>query len=146
MSSHLRLELAAVDDTSDPLSLGRIKVKYVDDLISGWLQVASPFAGSQCGMFALPEKDTPALVAFATEDRAYGYIIGFLWTGTSRPPIAENTQQKQVWLLKDGSGNSLKIDASVKPNVVSLESSGDLLIKAAGKITIKGDTIDMSKP
>lgn len=145
MSSHLRLELAAVDDTSDPLSLGRIKVKYVDELISGWLQVASPFAGSQCGMFALPEKGTPALVAFATEDRTYGYIIGFLWTGTSKPPIAENAQQKQVFLLKDGSGNLLKIDASANPNVVSLESTGDVLIKAAGKIEIKGDKIEMSQ-
>jgi uncharacterized protein involved in type VI secretion and phage assembly len=146
VSAHLRLELAAVDDTTDPLSLGRIKVKYVDGLISGWLQVASPFAGTQSGMFSLPETDTPALVAFATEDRTCGYIIGFLWTGTSKPPIAENAQQKQVWLLKDGSGNSLKIDASANPNVISLESTGDLLIKAAGKVTIKGDTIDMSKP
>ena len=145
MNSRLRLELAAVEDTTDPLNLGRIKVKYADELISGWLQVASPFAGSQCGMFALPEKDTPALVAFATEDRAYGYVIGFLWTGTSMPPIAENAQQKQVWLLKDGSGNSLKIDASVKPNVVSLESTGDVLIKAGGTIAIKGEKIEMSQ-
>lgn len=145
MSDHLRLELARVYDTEDQQGLGRIQVQYADELISDWLQVVSPFAGAGHGMFALPQKDTPALVAFATEDRQCGYVIGFLWDGGSKPPITDNAQQKDVWLIQDGNGNSLKIDASAKPNVVSIESKGDLLITAAEKVTIKGKTIEMSR-
>lgn len=145
MSDHLRLELAHVHSVEDVQALGRIQVKYADGLISDWLQVVSPFAGAGYAMFALPKKDTPALVAFATEDRQCGYVIGFLWDGGSKPPVADNVQQQQVWLIQDGSGNSLKIDASAKPNVVSIESAGDLQIKANGKVTIKGNTIDMSQ-
>jgi uncharacterized protein involved in type VI secretion and phage assembly len=145
VSDHLRLELAQVHSVDDVQALGRIQVQYADGLISDWLQVVSPFAGAGYGMFALPKKGTPALVAFATKDRLYGYVIGFLWDGGSKPPVVDNLQQQQVWMIQDESGNSLKIDASVKPNMVSIESTGDLLIKAAKKVTIKGETIDMSR-
>ncbi|WP_206952574.1 phage baseplate assembly protein V [Trinickia acidisoli] len=141
MSAHLRLELAQVanaddeEDADDRANLGCVKVRFADGLISDWLQVASPFAGPEYGMFALPREGTPALVAFATDDRTCGYVIGFLWSGKSKPPIADQAKQQQVWIVKDKNGNALTIDS--EKNSISIESKGDLSINAEGKITIE---------
>lgn len=174
MSARLRLELAEVHSVDDPRGLGRVQVKYADRvitpkqlsaaqvqdapaLLSDWLQVSTPFAGNAFGMFALPEQGTPALVAFATEDRTSGYIIGFVWTGASRPPVEDPETQKKVWVLQtsgkktirlddseassieiaDEKGNSVKIDTQA--NEISLVSKGDLSIKAEGNINISGN-------
>lgn len=173
MSVRLRLELAHVHSVDDPRGLGRVQVEYADRvitskqisaqqneaapaLLSDWLQVATPFAGNAYGMFALPEPGTPALVAFATEDRTCGYIMGFVWTGASKPPIEGLETQKKVWVIQtsakktirlddsdttsieiaDEKGNSVKIDTQA--NEISLISKGDLSIKAEGNITISG--------
>jgi uncharacterized protein involved in type VI secretion and phage assembly len=173
MSARLRLELAQVHSVDDPLGLGRVQVKYADRvttskqvsaqeieaaaaLLSDWLLVASPFAGNAFGMFSLPEQGTPALVAFATEDRTCGYVVGFVWTGASKPPVEGLETQKKVWVIQtstkktirlddsdaasieitDEKGNSVKIDTQA--NEISLISKGDLSIKAEGNITISG--------
>jgi uncharacterized protein involved in type VI secretion and phage assembly len=159
MSLHLRLELAQVDSVEDPLGLGRLQVEYADGLVSDWLQLASPFAGSGYGMFALPQKGAPALVAFAMEDRTTGYVIGFPWDGKAKPIVEDKQKQPQVWTLQtnkkkkitlddsdqssieitDEKGNLVKFDTS--NNTVSIVSKGDLSINTDGKVAIvsKGD-------
>lgn len=161
MPSNLKVELAHVDSVTDPLGLGRVKVEYADGLISDWLQIASPFAGAEFGMFALPGKGTPALVVFATHDRTSGYVVGFLWSGKSRPPVKDNEQQQHVWLLQTASGKKIRIDDAdqsaieitdengnlvkldTSKNAISIVSKGDVLIEAVGSITIKGSQIDL---
>lgn len=163
MPSHLKIELAQVNSVADPLGLGRVKVAYADGLISDWLQVASPFAGPEFGLFALPQEDTPALVAFATNERTTGYVIGFLWSGKSRPPVADNEQQQRVWILKTKSGKKITLDDSEQPSIeiadekgnyvkldtradkISLFSNGDVSISALKRVTISGSEINLNE-
>jgi uncharacterized protein involved in type VI secretion and phage assembly len=161
MSAHLRVELAQVESVDDELSLGRIKVKYADDFVSDWLQLASPFAGPGYGMFALPQKGAPALVAFATENRTCGYVIGFPCDGNAKPVIDDKEKQPKVWVLQtiskkkitiddsdqpsieitDEKGNLVKIDTST--NEISIVSQGDLSITATGTLKLQGENIDV---
>lgn len=96
MSAQLRLELAPVTSLDDPLRLGRVQVTFADGLVSDWLQLASPFAGPGYGMFALPQTDAHALVAFATDDRSIGYVMGFTWDGKAKPLVDDPEKQQQV--------------------------------------------------
>lgn len=177
MAAHLRLELAKVvnaspEESSDQrASLGYVKVQFADELRSDWLPLVSPFAGKDYGMFALPEEGTPALVAFATEDRTCGYVVGFLWSGVSSPPVSGLEAQRQVWTLKtkggreitiddkvegaaieikDREGNCLKFDTVNKQislhgvGSLSIEATESLSIKAAGSISIGGSSITLT--
>lgn len=164
MSSHLRLELATVDSVTDPQTLGRVQVKYADGLISDWLQISSPFAGPEYGMFSLPQTGAPALVAFATENRTCGYLIGFPWDGKAKPIVTDQEKQPKIWMLQTKSKKKITLDDSNQPfieitdekgnlihldtskNEISIVSQGDLSIKAKGKITIEGNEINLNAP
>lgn len=158
MSAQLRFELAPVRSVDDPLRLGRVQVTFADGLVSDWLQLASPFAGSGYGMFALPQTDAHALVAFATDDRSIGYVMGFAWDGEAKPLFDDPVRQKQVWTVRtknksitlddsetssieiaDEKKNLVRIDT--KKNEISIVSEGDLSINAKGTITLQGDKI-----
>lgn len=159
MSSHLKVELGTVNDVADKLGLGRIKVTYADGFVSDWLQLASPFAGPGYGMFALPQVGAPVLVAFATENRTCGYVIGFPWDGKAKPIVEDKEKQPKVWVLQtsskkkitfddsdqpsieitDEKGNLVKIDTS--KNEISIVSKGDLSITATGTLTLQGQNV-----
>lgn len=75
----------------DPLSLGRIQVQlpFIDSLdMSPWARVAVPMAGMYYGHYFMPNVDDEVLVAFEHGDVKAPYIIGYLWTATSPPPLA----------------------------------------------------------
>lgn len=186
MSAYLRVELAGVVSVDDPDNLGRVQVQYVDGLLSDWLPVASPFAGPGYGMFALqtttaPEQSDPAapdaaagsadaqeppapespstlaLVTFATNDRTYGYVLGFLfrWDDNASPYLIDKEKQKSVWIVKSKSGKTITLDDSegspavtisdeknnvikvdTNKNEISIDSQGDFSINAASNISI----------
>lgn len=161
MSAHLRVELAQVESVADKLCLGRITVKYADGFISDWLQLASPFAGPGYGMFALPQKGAPALVAFATENRTCGYVIGFPCDGNAKPVIEDKEKQPKIWVLQTNSKKKITIDDSDQPSIeitdekgnfikidtskneISIVSQGDLSIKATGTLKLEGNDVDI---
>lgn len=193
MTAHLKLELAPVVSTDDPHQLGRVQVQYDDGLISDWLAVASPFAGPGYGMFAQqitsasdqsppvmheatangeasqsppPEQpSTLALVAFATENRTYGYVIGFLfrWDKNVSTYVVDKAKQQSVWIVKTRNGKTITLDDSddtpavtisdekenvikidTKKNEVSIVSKGDLTLTATKKLTLNGENIEIS--
>jgi uncharacterized protein involved in type VI secretion and phage assembly len=163
--------LATVDETNDPRGLGRIRVRFElkrdgegHQVRSDWLQVASPFAGGQYGMFFLPQKGASALVAFSGSDPACAYVIGFLWNGQLKPPV-EREQQADVRVIKTKNGKQITIDDSEgggikiideKNNVVHIDSEknqiemrcsggtyvnlsndGGVSVKATGNVSIQ---------
>ena len=148
-----------MERVDDEVGLGRITVKYADGFISDWLQLASPFAGPGYGMFALPQKGAPALVAFATENRTCGYVIGFPCDGKAKPVIEDKEKQPNVWVLQTSSKKKIVIDDSDQPSIeitdekgnlvkidtskneISIVSKGDLTINATGKLTLQGQDI-----
>jgi len=78
-----------VTDNVDPDEMGRIQVKFPTlhaEPLSFWLRQASPNAGKERGMYALPEKDDEVLVIFMQGSHDVGVIIGQFWNGVDVPP------------------------------------------------------------
>lgn len=154
--------IAQVKQTKDPLALGRITVLFQVDgtmIESGWLQVMSVFAGPGFGAFFLPEVGASALVAFADGDINQPFVLGFLWNGGIKPPVADGARQQDVRVIRTRQGkqfifddskegqltlidenqNTVQIDTA--NNRIVVESKGDMTITAAKTMTLKANQV-----
>lgn len=80
-----------VTNNNDPENHGRVKVKFPwlsDELESDWFRVSSPMAGAGRGMMFMPEVDDEVLVAFEHGNPQRGFVVGSLWNGKDRTPMA----------------------------------------------------------
>ncbi len=154
---------ALVTNNNDPNNMARVKVKFPwldDSLESNWARVTGPGAGATRGMLWMPEVNDEVLVAFEHGDFDYPYVVGSLWNGTDAMPdttanIVKNgkvevrimkTRLGHVIKLTDSdnaktieiigsAGDIIKFDETAKK--ITIESKGDMDIKAAQKITIE---------
>ncbi|MFZ3003987.1 MAG: phage baseplate assembly protein V [Undibacterium umbellatum] len=156
------VSLATVSNTRDEQNLGRIKVKFLlkgAQIESDWVQIVSFFAGTSSGAFFLPRVGDSALVAFADGDPSKPYVLGFLWNGQQKPPVANVEQQQTTRVIKTKGGKTITFDDSdqgkisivdnknnqilidTSANKISLISQGDISISAVGSINIKGSQV-----
>lgn len=156
------VSLATVSNTRDEQNLGRIKVKFLlkgAQIESDWVQIVSFFAGTSSGAFFLPQVGDSALVAFADGDPSKPYVLGFLWNGQQKPPVANVEQQQTTRVIKTKGGKTITFDDSdqgkisivdnknnqilidTSANKISLISQGDISISAVGSINIKGSQV-----
>ncbi len=154
--------IASVSNTQDPQNLGRIKVKFSllgTQIESDWVQIMSFFAGNSSGAFFMPQVGDSALVAFADGNPSSPYVLGFLWNGQQKPPVATAEQQQTTRVIKTKGGKTLTFDDSdqgkisivdnknnqviidTSANKISLISQGDIELTATGKVTIKGASV-----
>ena len=76
-----------VKDNVDPNEGGRIKVEFPSlGAQSFWIRQASPNAGKERGLYALPEVEDEVLVVFMMGDISQGVIVGQFWNGPDKPP------------------------------------------------------------
>jgi phage protein D len=83
-------QVTAVNDRED---LGRVKLKFpwlADDYESDWARVVQPGAGKGRGWVTLPEVNDEVLVAFEHGDVRRPYVIGGLFNGVDKPPLAND--------------------------------------------------------
>lgn len=149
---------AVVTQNDDADKLGRVKVRFpwMDaQQESDWVHVASPAAGKQRGFFFVPEVDDLVLIAFAFGRVDRAYVIGSLWSTADAPPADErqkrtiksvaghaitldDTQDAESISIVDKTGkNRIVLDA--KANTITIESDGELTIKAKGKLALSSD-------
>lgn len=86
------LTIGIVTNVRDEEGLCRVKVKlpYIDDASeSGWARVVQQGAGSGRGWIAMPEPDDEVVVAFEHGDLRRPLVLGGLWNGSDKPPIAD---------------------------------------------------------
>jgi phage baseplate assembly protein V len=140
------------DDTQ-----GRVKVRFpwMDDQDeSDWIAVAGPGAGADRGLFSMPVADDQVLVAFSFGQVDKAYVIGSLWSTVDKPPSG-GAPDKRTWRSKSGhtivlddtggserisiidrsGASSITIDTANK--TITIESEGDLTIKAAGNLALQ---------
>lgn len=82
-----------VTNNKDPEGWGRVKVTFPwlpDQVESAWARVAAPGAGANRGLYWLPEVNDEVLVAFEQGDANRPYVLGGLWNGQDRPPLAND--------------------------------------------------------
>ncbi|MGC8874381.1 MAG: VgrG-related protein [Chloroflexia bacterium] len=157
---------ALVTDNRDPAGMGRIKVQIPwlgDQVESTWARPAVPMAGSERGIFFLPEVGDEVLVTFEHGDVNHPYVLGALWNGREEPPNAASavnragqvvqrvirTRAGHTILLddtdggggitiEDRSGNKIYLDTA--RNTLRIEVLQDVTIEAQGKVAIKALT------
>lgn len=161
------LWLARVTDVEDPENRGRVKVLYMafeDGVESDWAPIAAPFAGPDHGVYAMPEVDDLAVVAFLAGNPNQPVVLGFIWSGDGAPPGSAPTEK--VWksaeghaltlsddavdgiLIEDKHGNSIRMDKDgitiESAKALTVKAGSTALIEASGEATMKGNPIQLN--
>lgn len=165
--------VALVTQNQDPEGLCRVKVRYPwheKPSESYWARLAMPMAGKERGLVLIPEVGDEVLVAFEREDLRFPYILGALWNGKDKPPLANDdgkndkrilrSRKHHYLLFDDGArgvvelahekGRKVVLDddgfmvQDEKGNVVKVDSnSGAMTIEAKGQLNIKAASITL---
>jgi uncharacterized protein involved in type VI secretion and phage assembly len=164
---------ALVTQNRDPEGLCRVRVRYPwheDARTSHWARLSTPMAGKSRGLVLIPEVGDEVLVAFEREDLRYPFVLGSLWSGQQKPPLANDdgkndkrilrTRRKHYLLFDDGATGVVELahqnGAVVKltddeillkdaqGNQVRIASQGgEMTLQAAGPLSIKAATISI---
>jgi uncharacterized protein involved in type VI secretion and phage assembly len=109
------LVIGVVTNNRDDEDLGRVKVKFPtlsDNEESNWARVLTIASGSATGVQVLPEINDEVLVGFENGDLRHPVVIGGLYSGKNKPPLANAQAVKgnkvASWLLKSRTGNTLQ--------------------------------------
>lgn len=157
------------NNKDDEGRVGRVKVKYPwldDSQESHWARVIMPGAGNARGLMILPEVNDEVLVGFLHGDFNNPYVLGGLWNSQDMPPHPQadttingkteirglktrigqeltfvDEAGKEKILLKDTKGNSILLDGANQKIVI--ETQGDFILKATGKVKIEGMSVDV---
>ncbi|GAB3023321.1 phage baseplate assembly protein V [Natronobiforma cellulositropha] len=105
--------VGTVTDNEDPEDLARVRVTFpwrdLDDE-SNWARLATPMAGEQRGVYALPEVGEEVLVAFEEGDIHSPYVIGGLWNGKAKPPEKNTDGENNRRLITSRAGHEIVLD------------------------------------
>ena len=105
-------------DSGNDVDTNRVRVKFPylsDEIESAWARVVSPGAGKGRGLMILPEIDDEVLVGFEHGDLRRPYVLGGLWNGTDKPPLASGEPK-----LLQGNKVVTKSFTSRKGHVISI--------------------------
>ena len=163
--------VAVVTDNKDPDDLCRVKVRYPwhdRPRKTYWARLAVPMAGNDRGVVLVPEVGDEVLVAFERGDLRSPYVLGSLWNGKSKPPLANSDGKNDKRIIKSRKGHKLLFDDGARGivevahvdgrrvvfdddgirvedaegNRVEIDSaSGKMTIKANGVLSIKAAAI-----
>ena len=165
--------VALVTQNRDDEGLCRVKVRYPwheKPSESYWARLAMPMAGEGRGMVLIPEVGDEVLVAFEREDLRFPYVLGALWNGKDKPPLANDDGKNDKRILKSRKHHYLLFDDGArgvvelahekgrkvvlddngfmvqdeKGNVVKVDSnSGAMTIEAKGQLNVKAAAITL---
>jgi uncharacterized protein involved in type VI secretion and phage assembly len=102
--------IALVTQNNDDEKLCRVKVSYPwhdQPRESYWARLSVPMAGNDRGVVMIPEVGDEVLVAFEREDLRFPYILGGLWNGKDKPPVANDDGKNDKRIIKSRDGHYL---------------------------------------
>jgi phage baseplate assembly protein V len=128
--------VAVVIDNLDAEGQGRVQVSFpwMPD-VEPWARVCAPVAGSGAGIWALPQIGDEVLVAFANGDIMHPYVLGGLWSMTSRPPAPLPTDAQTKRVIKTPTGHAITLD-DVPPAITIEHVAGHKIEMTATGIKI----------
>lgn len=162
--------IALVTQNQDDEGLCRVKVRYPwrdKPRESYWARLAVPMAGNERGTVMIPEVGDEVLVAFEREDLRFPYVLGALWNGKDKPPLANDdgkndkrivqSRKKHYLLFDDGTRGVVELahqnggrvrftDDEIElrdqqGNQLKIERSGAITLQANGKLKISATAI-----
>ncbi|HUR83677.1 MAG TPA: phage baseplate assembly protein V [Thermoanaerobaculia bacterium] len=116
------LAIGIVTQNNDPSKLCRVKVRYSwnDQNESEWARLLTPMAGPDRGLVLIPEVGDEVLLAFEREDVRFPYVLGALWNGQQKPPVANDDGKNDKRMLQSRKKHYLLFDDGAK-GVVELK-------------------------
>ncbi len=165
--------IGVVSNNKDDDGLGRVKVTFPwlsEDEESNWARVATLMAGYDSqkslkrGTFFLPEVGDEVLVAFEHGDINRPYVIGALWNGVDKPPLANDDGKNNVRLIQSRSGHVITLDDTdgsekievkdktgknsivwdAASNTITISTDKDIALKAPqGKISLDAQEVSI---
>jgi uncharacterized protein involved in type VI secretion and phage assembly len=167
------MAVALVTQNKDEEGLCRVKVSYPwheKPRESYWARLAMPMGGKERGLVLIPEVGDEVVVGFEREDLRFPYVLGALWNGKDKPPLANDdgkndrrilqSRKRHYLLFDDGArgvvellhekGRKILFDDNgfvvqdERGNVINVDSnSGAMTIEATGQLKIKAATISI---
>ncbi|MYS85050.1 phage baseplate assembly protein V [Embleya scabrispora] len=111
---------ATVVDNLDLTGAGRVQVRYAWlPGIEPWARVCATVAGDGSGVWFMPQPDDEVLVAFRNGDVREPYVLGGLWTMTSRPPVDLPIDSVSKRVIRTPVGHEVVIDDLVQSITLS---------------------------
>jgi uncharacterized protein involved in type VI secretion and phage assembly len=104
---------ALVTSNKDPDGLCRVKVRYPwqeGSRATYWARLAMPMAGTARGVVLIPEVGDEVVVAFERGDLRSPYVLGSLWNGKTKPPLANSNGKNDKRVIKSRKGHQLLFD------------------------------------
>lgn len=170
---------ALVLDIKDPDNQGRVKVALPwapdtgGERYEAWARLATLMGGNNRGSWFVPEVDDEVLLSFEGGDARRPYVVGGLWNGRDKPPVAmDGAGNNHVKALRSRNGVQITLDdqdgqerlvletpggqtitlkdgpgaieiVDSNGNSVKLESSG-VTVTASAKVTINASMVEVS--
>lgn len=122
---------------------GRVKAlvpAVLGDQPTGWCLPCLPYAGDQCGVAFLPEKDSGVWIEFEGGDVSYPIWVGCYWHDGEKPSRVAwhvkvmKTKGNQQIVLDDDDHSITMSDSN--GNSVTLDRNGIAIVRGKGKIAI----------
>lgn len=136
---------AIVTNTDDPMTWGRVKVKFpwlTDSAESDWARVVAPGAGPEAGLLATPAVGDEVAVAFIHGDFSQPVVLGGLWNGQSKlPPEGAQAAKGEKplvreWRSRIGHRIAMYDNADKKVEIVTAKGHKVVLDDAKTRIEI----------
>jgi len=165
------LAFGRVTENNDKNGLGRVRVKlemHSDDQQSFWARIATPLAGSDFGLYCLPEIGAEVLVGFIADDCSHPVILGGVWNDKQRPPESNSdgnndrrlmrTRSKHELRFDDGTANEIELTLKDGSRVYLADGhavmedrqgnkveikDGNVTVEAVGRLTLKGESVEL---
>lgn len=140
-SGHAKgVAVALVTQNKDEDGLCRVKVRYPwhdKPRESYWARLAVPMAGEGRGTVFIPEVGDEVLVAFEREDLRFPYVLGALWNGKDKPPLANDDGKNDKRIVKSRKKHYLLFDDGARGIVELAHENGAVVRFTDNEIELK---------
>ncbi|MDM0116698.1 phage baseplate assembly protein V [Variovorax sp. J22R133] len=140
-SGHAKgVAVAVVTQNKDEDGLCRVKVSYPwhdKPRESYWARLAVPMAGAERGTVFIPEVGDEVLVGFEREDMRFPYVLGALWNGKEKPPLANDDGENDKRIVKSRKKHYLLFDDGAKGVVELAHENGAMVRFTDNEIELK---------
>jgi uncharacterized protein involved in type VI secretion and phage assembly len=134
--------IAIVTKNKDEDGLCRVKVSYPwheKPRESYWARLAVPMAGNGRGTVMIPEVGDEVLVAFEREDLRFPYVLGALWNGQDKPPLANDDGKNDKRIVKSRKKHYLLFDDGARGVVELAHENGGVVRFTDDEIFLKDE-------
>ncbi|WP_438710331.1 phage baseplate assembly protein V [Aquimarina muelleri] len=149
--------MATIVDTNDPEGMSRVKIRYPFDDATGvnspWIRVATPYAGNDYGMHAIPEIGTSVLINYHQGNVEQPYVAASFYTGVNKYSEWQSEQNDfKGWHTKGGhkielkdtrKGEMITITDKNGNKIIIDTANNNMEISALETMTIRAKNIEM---